>query len=129
MRHTQFILFAILMFTSFLIYAQPENQGEHPKYRDVFCQIIVEQRFMSNKMKMHIDYGNQSNLWIGTYAKVRDEQSGKIKNFNSAVDALNYMTEEGWTYVHSFVVENQTSMGNMYAYYYLLKRQIPFEGL
>ena len=84
---------------------------------------------MSSKMKLRVDYGTQSNSWLGSYGNVRDEQSGKIKSFNSTVDALNYMTEEGWTYVHSFVVTESSDMGNILSYYYLLKREIPFEGL
>lgn len=112
----------------FFIYAQADSQRENPEYRDVFCQIIVEQKFMSSKMKMSVDYGLESSSWVGSFGKVRDEQSGKVKKFNSQVDALNYMTEEGWTYVSSMVLMNQSALGATYAFYYLLRRQIPFAG-
>jgi len=121
-----------LMFFSFSVNAQEvkSETRDKPKTRDVYCQIIVQQKFMSSKMKMFVDYGEDVDSWIGNYGKVRDEQSGKVMSFHSQVDALNYMTEEGWFYVNSFIVAAPTGMGGVtLQFYYLLKREIPFEGL
>ena len=113
------LVIALMLSVSFS-FGQTES-----KNRDVFCQIIVQQKFLSKKMQMWIDYGEESK-WFAD-KRVRDEQSGKVKSFNSQVDALNYMSEEGWTYVNSFVVTQTTSFGTTVQFYYLLKREIPIE--
>jgi len=118
------VLMGMLSFTT--VMAQ-EQSNENKETRSVYCQVVVSQKFMSSKMKMHVDYGEKTS-WIGPYEKVRDEQSGKVQAFNSQVDALNYMTEEGWNYITSYVVVSTSGMSTQVEFYYLLSREIPMEG-
>ena len=71
--------------------------------REVYAQIRIRPRFLSNKVSIRLDYGQERNFWGGD-TRIRDEQSGKVKKFNSAVDALNYMSSQGWQFVFAYTL-------------------------
>lgn len=52
--------------------------------------------------------------------RMRDEETGKVKNFNSVIDALNYMSEQGWKFVNAYSITHS----NQIVYHYLLKREV-----
>lgn len=112
---TSMILFCV--FT--MGYAQNEITE---KTRTVYAQIVVQQKLLGSKMKISIDYGDYSSK-SGKYEKIRDSQSGKVKKFNSQVDGLNYMADEGWEFVSSNAIAN----GSTAIFYYLLKREVAFK--
>jgi hypothetical protein len=68
-------------------------------------------------MTMEIDYGLEMSYWKNN--RVKDETSGKVKNFFSMVDGLNYMGENGWEFVQAYVVTLQTQN----VYHWLLKKR------
>lgn len=70
---------------------------------EVYAQIRIRPRFLSNKVSIRLDYGQERNFWGGD-TRIRDEQSGKVKKFNSAVDALNYMSAQGWEFVFAYTL-------------------------
>lgn len=43
----------------------------------------------------------------------------KIKSFNSMIDALNYMGEDGWEFVQAYIV----TTGEINVYHWLLKKR------
>lgn len=116
----------IILVIGVIIFSQLSFAQSSQNTRDIFCQIIVKQKFLSKKMDCRVDYGETRNYFDNT--KVRDEQTGKVKSFNSQVDALNYMSEEGWTYTNSYVVSQTIGYGTTIQFYYLLKKTIPREG-
>jgi len=71
--------------------------------REVYAQVRVRPRFLSNKVSIRLDYGQERNFWGGD-TRIRDEESGKVKKFNSAVDALNYMSSQGWEFVFAYTL-------------------------
>ena len=71
--------------------------------REVYAQIRVRPRFLSNKVSIRLDYGQERNFWGGD-TRIRDEHTGKVKKFNSAVDALNYMSAQGWEFVFAYTL-------------------------
>ncbi|MFY0594108.1 hypothetical protein [Roseivirga sp.] len=71
--------------------------------REVYAQVRVRPRFLSNKVSIRLDYGQERNFWGGD-TRIRDENSGKVKKFNSAVDALNYMSSQGWEFVFAYTL-------------------------
>jgi len=50
---------------------------------------------------------------------MKDEQTGKVKSFNSMVDALNYMGNNGWEFVQAYIVTS----GQQNVYHWLLKNK------
>ncbi len=71
--------------------------------KEVYAQIRIRPRFLSNKVSIRLDYGQERNFWGGD-TRIRDEHSGKVKKFNSAVDALNYMSGQGWEFVFAYTL-------------------------
>ena len=71
--------------------------------REVYAQVRVRPRFLSNKVSIRLDYGQERNFWGGD-TRIRDENTGKVKKFNSAVDALNYMSLQGWEFVCAYTL-------------------------
>gem|GEM_PF-762471 len=71
--------------------------------QEVYAQIRVRPRFLSNKVSIRLDYGQERNFWGGD-TRIRDQSSGKVKKFNSAVDALNYMSAQGWQFVFAYTL-------------------------
>jgi len=61
--------------------------------QDRYCILIVTKHAFSGKSDIVIDLGLQSNS---------TEYSDTLKGYTSEVDALNYMSSEGWTLVSSY---------------------------
>ncbi|VBB48593.1 conserved exported hypothetical protein [uncultured Paludibacter sp.] len=85
-----------------------------------YCEIIGTSGFLTTKVKINVDYGQETSFWNqAAKQKVLDENGKEIK-FNSMVDALNYMGTQGWEFVQAFAV----TMGNTNVYHFLMKRKI-----
>lgn len=65
-----------------------------------------------------MDSGEHMSMWKDN--RVRDDQTGKLKLFNSMVDAMNYIGEDGWEFVQAYVVTGS----NGSVYHWLLKKRI-----
>lgn len=90
-------------------------QSDTTKYS--YCELIGTARLFSNKVTIDIDFGEAKNMWLDN--RVRDEQTGKVRIFNSMVDALNYMGNDGWEFVQAYVV----TVGQQNVYHWLLKKR------
>jgi len=71
---------------------------------------------MAKKTKIELDFGDTNAFVDNT---LRDEMSGKAEKFNSAVDALNHMSADGWQHVGGYVLNAQTTNPT---WVFLLKR-------
>lgn len=78
---------------------------------------------MSNKVKVQVDYGQETSFWKGiSYMKDKD---GKNIEFNSMVDAMNYFGKQGWEFVQAYVV----TTNNQNVYHWLLKKVVTDEEM
>jgi hypothetical protein len=88
--------------------------------RWAYCEIVGTQKFLNpDKVIVSIDFGQaatRDNFWGYNDQRIRDEK-GKVANFNSMVDALNYMGERGWEFVQAYTI----TMGNSNVYHWLLR--------
>ena len=82
---------------------EDQVKDQNAVQREVYAQIRVRPRFLSNKVSIRLDYGQERNFWGGD-TRIRDENTGKVKKFNSAVDALNYMSLQGWEFVFAYTL-------------------------
>ena len=80
-----------------------------------YCQIIATPRLFSNKVTIDIDFGEEKSFWADTRMKTFD---GKLKKFNTIIDALNFMGKEGWVFINAYPVRN----GNTDIYHYGFKK-------
>jgi hypothetical protein len=93
--------------------------GQESKAKEAYCEIVGTQKLMSTKLIIQVDYGEERKAFQGNKVII-DEATGKVQNFNSMVDALNYMAEDGWTFATAYTV----TLGNQNVYHYLLKKEL-----
>lgn len=89
----------------------------------IYCELVGTGKFMSTKVNVQVDFGQSTSFWKGI-AYLKDENGDKI-SFNSMVDAMNYMGEEGWEFVQAYVV----TTSNQNVYHWLLKKEITADQL
>lgn len=113
------LLVAFMAFISITSFAQDVPVQESPTY--AYCQIVGTTKLFSAKVTIEIDFGQERKLWSDK--RMRNPETGEVMVFNSMIDAMNFMGQQGWEFeqAYAFVVGNQN------VYHYLLK--IPFEKL
>ena len=83
-----------------------------------YCEVVAVKKLFSQKVNITVDYGEESNTWHNTtFIKNSD---GKLKTFNSVMDALNYMSKNGWVFVNVLLL-SESSGPNVY--HYILKKE------
>ena len=101
-----------LLFTIALLFATLSINAEN----FIYCELVGTAKFMSNKVRVQVDYGQESSFWKGI-SYMKDENGDKIE-FNSMVDAMNYFGKQGWEFVQAYTV----TMNNQNVYHWLMKK-------
>ena len=91
-------------------------------YVDQYCELVATPRLLSSRVTIDIDYGEERSIWRDN--RVR-EDNGKLKKFNTVIDALNYMGRDGWKLVNAFPVMNGSNNSYSYVYHYVFKKSFP----
>lgn len=106
----------ILLALPFLLLTLPGlAQSDSAKFE--YCELIGSQKAFSMKYTIQVDFGEERNYWKDP--RMKDEQTGKIKTFNSMVDALNYMAKDGWEFVQGYGISGANGM----VYKWLLRKE------
>ena len=105
------LIISIVLLNSFVSNAQTDTTKV-----EQYCQIIARPRLLSNKVTIDIDYGDEKSFWRDNRLKT-DE--GKLKKFNTIIDAMNYMGKEGWIFINAYPVR----MGETEIYHFAFKKQ------
>ncbi|MBO4768671.1 MAG: hypothetical protein J5495_03950 [Bacteroidales bacterium] len=75
---------------------------------EVYCEIVSYYRgLFSNKTTIEIDFGQYA-AFLSLDRRLVDE-NGRSIEFNSMLDAANYMAERGWVFKQAYVVQNFSS--------------------
>ena len=104
------LIFTLFVFTSLITSAQDTSTVER------YCRMVISERSFSTKVNIELDLGEERKLLAGD-TRLRDELTGKLKKFNSVVDALNYMGAQGWSLVNAF------PMGDSRIYHYYFRKR------
>ncbi len=83
----------------------------------VYCEIVGTGKFLSKKVEIEIDFGQEQSYFEKQWLK--DKKGNKIE-FNSMVDALNYMSERGWS-LHSTMAITHS---NSNVYHFIMQKKI-----
>lgn len=102
-----------LFFTA-LLFAVVVSAQEAPKY--IYAEIVGTGKFLSKKVSIEIDYGQATTIWQSNRIKNED---GSNKEFNSMVDAMNYMGALGWEFQQAYVV----TIGQQNVYHWLMRKE------
>ena len=110
--NTKTLLFPILcLLFSFAAIAQTDSSTT-----EQYCQLVVTPRILSNKVSIDIDYGDEKSFFKDARLKTTD---GKIKTFNTIIDAMNYMGSAGWVFISAYPVH----MANTEIFHFAFKKQ------
>ncbi len=81
-----------------------------------YVELVGQTRFINlTKIKVFVDYG-QDFSWR---QQTIEDVNGTRSSFNSMVDALNFMYENGWEFVSNYHIDNDGSL----TYHYILQRR------
>src|SRR6185503_9626927 len=105
------IIFTILLFTSLALTTNAQDTTMVEQY----CKMVVTGRVLSTKVNIDLDFGEERKLFSGD-TRLRGDMTGKLKKFNSTVDALNYMGAQGWILINAFPMKEVDSF--VYHYYF-----------
>ena len=108
-------LFIFCLLLSSATYAQT-NQ-----IREEYCEFTVDNAPGIGQCSIRLDYGQRTTGIFGLTEKLRDEQTGKIIRFNSAIEALNYLARSGWKLVNAY---NTLSDGDGEVHYLMRKEVV-----
>jgi hypothetical protein len=103
------LILALLIFGFAPVYSQSKIEQ--------YCEMTAIAKFLSKKVTIDVDHGEQRKLFSFKDNRIKDDL-GKVKSFNSVVDALNYLGQLGWSLVNAFPVTE----GSQLVYHYVFKR-------
>ncbi len=89
-----------------------------------YCELVAQNRILSRKVNIDVDYGDERKLFRDYRLK---DESGRLKKFNTVVDALNYMGQQGWKLVNAFLVTEGTGATVNNVYHYVFKKEFSKE--
>lgn len=115
------IIITITLLFSLISFGQTIN-GTPIKDLDVqYLQILGTSKLMSSKLTITIDIGQRTKFFSSnTDATLLKDENGEGVVFNSMIDALNFMSGNGY----DFVTANIITVGGQNVYHYLMRKKI-----
>jgi len=109
----------LIIGTTFSLSAFAQRVNETPiKDIDVeYVQIVGTSKLMSSQLTIQLDFGQRNKYFDFKDTQVYDKDGSRL-DFNSMVDALNFMSENGYDFVSAYTI----TMGNQNVYHYLLRK-------
>lgn len=112
------LLAGVLLWANIVSFAQTEQAKSNLNAsKFIYCDMVGTHKFLSSKVTITLDLGEARNIWKDN--RIKDEVTGKVQSFNSMIDALNYLGEQGWEFVQAYVV----TFGQQNVYHWLLKKK------
>ena len=116
------IALLLLMFLCpFLVKAQSDTTSQKP--HEQYCMVLATAKLMSSKVNITVDFGQETKLFSFKDQRLKDE-AGKVISFNSVIDALNYMSTQGWIFVNAYAV----TVSGQNVYHYVMRRPVANQG-
>ena len=113
-------LFILSLITlSVLSFAQTVNDVPLKDIDVDYVQIIGTGRSLSTKVNVEIDFGQETkSISFKNGTNIKDERGRNVK-FNSMMDALNFMSANGYVFQFAYTTNNEKDE----AVYYILKKK------
>lgn len=99
----KYLILCLFAFCFTLSFAQ--SQVDNEKIRRFYCEVKGVEKELSSGLKIIFDFGEKAsyNIWSGLSSKLKFvDENGEDIEFNSMVDAANYMVERGWNFQQAF---------------------------
>jgi len=111
MKKTIFLM--LIQFAAFTLFAQQDTTKI-----EQYCQVIATPKLFSNKVTIDIDFGDEKPYWTDTRLR---SYNGRLKKFNTIIDAMNFMGKEGWVFINAFPVTTD----KITIYHFAFKKEFP----
>lgn len=118
MRKIIFALFVCLNF-SMIVKSQTVNNVPIKDLDVEYIQIVGRQKFLSSKVNVEIDFGQDAPLFGSARHTIIKDKDGIKMVFNSMVLALNFMTKYGYEFVQAYTTHGEDSS----TVYYLMRKR------
>lgn len=112
------IFLAIFIFTVNLTFSQTVNDVPLSEIPGKYVQILGTGKMFSTKLNIQLDFGQKDNMWSSKEHILKDKDGNKLE-FNSMVDALNFMHENGFQFETAYTLTDNNGKS---IYHFLLKR-------
>ena len=107
---------AVTFFCLSTSFSQTVNDKPMTEIDVEYVQIVGTAKLLSNKIRIQIDFGQEDKFFSSKDTQVKDE-NGKQMIFNSMIDAMNFMSKNGYDFVEAYAI----TVANQNVYHYLLK--------
>ena len=84
-----------------------------------YVQIVGTSKFLSTKLNIQIDFGQRTKFFSSGRETIVKDVDGKSLDFNSMIDALNFMSKNGFDFVNAYAI----TISNQNVYHYLLRNK------
>lgn len=115
------VLLSALLLVCFALPTLAQTINDVPlKDADIdYVEIVGFVKPLSTKLNVVIDFGQENKVWKPNKESVLKDETGKNLVFNSMIDALNFMSKNGFEFVSAYSV----TINNSNVYHYLLKKK------
>lgn len=115
------LTFTIIFVTGFSsnIFGQGKSDSSMVKY--TYPEIIGRRGLLSNKFDTSLDFGQEGGS-ISFDEPIRDVRNSTTKTFNSMIDALNYMCDNGWDFVQAYTIHLGNGKSDI-VYHYVIRKK------
>ncbi len=116
------VLYFIVLFVLLTVTVSAQEVNQQKKTHTIYCELVGTQK-LSGKVRVDVDFGQEGGRYSHFFSNANTlvDENGKAIDFNSMVDAMNFMGEKGWVFVQAYVVSTGNTGG---VYHWLLKREI-----
>jgi hypothetical protein len=111
------ILSVLLLTCTISLKAQTVNDIPISEIDVEYLQIIGTSKLFSTKLTIQIDFGQNTKFFSSGKETIVKDANGKSMEFNSMIDALNFLSKNGFEFVNAHVI----TVGNQNVYHYLLR--------
>lgn len=111
------LLASTLILCAFKVKAQTVNDIPLKDIDVEYVQIVGTSKLLSTKLTIQIDFGQHTKFFSSRNETIVRDENGKAIDFNSMIDALNFMSQNGFEFVNAYAI----STGNQNVYHYLLR--------
>ena len=112
------IVVALFLVLGTYMNAQTVNDVPLSEIDVEFIQIVGTKKLLSSGVKIDIEFGQMNKLWSAKDTRMKDEEGNNLE-FNSMIDALNFMSSHGYEYLDAYAI----TMGNTNVYHFLMGKK------
>ena len=88
-----------------------------------YGEIVGTGNITGTKVKIEVDFGQKAK-WAAPNARFLVDENGEKMNFNSMIDAVNYLAKLGWELILAYPITPTQGMSKDPVYHYILCKKV-----